>query len=196
MESGFRPTSVPHSAGDTGRFNQYALVAYIDGRLGDFLLSLRQEIVPGCKLRSHVSILPPRPLTGSEADGTEFLQRATRHLAAFPVALEAIEVFPVTNVIYIAIGAGLAELHAMHGKLNGEGLRYTEPYPYHPHITLAQELSEAEHPAALQLCQARWSEYTGPRRFSVETLTFVQNTSTCGWQDLSVSRLEMAAVRL
>jgi hypothetical protein len=196
MESGFRPSSIPPAAGDAGRINQYALVAYIDGILGDFLLNLRQEIVPGCKLRSHVSVLPPRPLTGSESEGTAFLQRATRHLAAFPVTLEAIEVFPVTNVIYIAIGAGLTELHAMHGKLNGEGLRYVEPYPYHPHITLAQELSEAEHPAALQLCQARWREYTGPRQFPVEALTFVQNTASCGWQDLSVSRLEMATVRL
>jgi len=187
---------MPPSCGDAGRINQYALVAYIDGRLGDFLLNLRQEIVPGCKLRSHVSILPPRPLSGSETDATAFLEQATCQFAAFPVKLEAIEVFPVTNVIYIAIGAGLAELHAMHGKLNGEGLRYVEPYPYHPHITLAQELSEAEHPAALQLCQARWKEYTGPRQFPVEALTFVQNTVTRGWQDLSVSRLEMATVRL
>lgn len=195
MESGFRPSSLEAPKGAAGRINQYALVAYINGRLGDFLLQLRQEIVPGCQLRSHVSILPPRPLTGQEEDAAAFVQESGRHQAGFGVDLGEIEIFPVTNVIYIAIAAGLGELHTMHGKFNGAGLQYTEPFKYHPHITLAQELSEAEHPAALQLCQARWKEYTGPRHFPVETLTFVKNTSICGWVDLAEAHLEMAASR-
>ena len=176
--------------------NQYGLVAYIDGKLGDFLLKLRQEIVPGCKLRSHVSILPPRPLAGSEAEATRFIQAGGRHHAAFQVNLDQIEVFPVTKVIYIALAAGIADLHAMHAQFNANALRYIEPYAYHPHITLAQELPEAGHSGALQLCQARWKEYAGPRYFPVETLTFVQNTASRGWLDLSEARLEMAGSRL
>jgi len=195
MESGFRP-SMPSLLADTdGRINQYALVAYIDGRLGEFLLNLRQEIVPGCKLRSHVSILPPRPLSSGEAEATEFLRSSSRHSAAFEVSLGAVEVFPVTNVVYVAIAGGLADLHAMHGKLNGGGLQYAEPFPYHPHITLAQEIPPAEHAGVLELCLARWNEYDGPRQFPVETLTFVQNTTRCGWLDLAEARLEMAASR-
>jgi len=196
MESGFRPSTTESSVGNVGRINQYGLVAYIEGKLGDFLLKIRQEIVPGCKLRSHVSILPPRPLAGSEEDAKQFIQAAGPHHAAFEVVLNKIEVFPVTNVIYIAIGSGLTELHTMHGKLNTHALSYTEPFPYHPHITLAQELSEVQHAAALELCQARWKEYDGPRTFPVETLTFVQNTTTCGWLDLAETHLEMANSRL
>lgn len=195
MESGFRPSSHESSVGTVGRINQYALVAYIDGRLGEFLLKLRQEIVPGCKLRSHVSILPPRPLSGSEADAASFIQENCSHSYAFSVRLGEIEVFPVTSVIYIAIADGLGGLETAHDRLNAKALRYTEPYPYHPHITLAQEISEAEHAGALQLCQARWKEYTGPRSFPVEMLTFVQNTTNCGWLDLAEARLEMATVR-
>lgn len=182
--------------GSISRINQYALVAYIDGKLGDFLLSLRQEIVPGCQLRSHVSILPPRPLSGSEEDATAFVQANSRHVAAFGVALDEIEIFPTTQVIYIAIGTGLADLHATHAKFNGDGLEYSEPFPYHPHITLAQELTPEKHPGALELCVARWKEYVGPRTFPVETLTFVQNTSNCGWVDLAEAHLEMAGSRL
>lgn len=185
-----------HQVDSAGRINQYALVAYIDGRLGDFLLQLRQEIVPGCKLRSHVSILPPRQLHGAESDATEFLRASSRHQSAFQVALGEIEVFPVTNVIYVGISGGLNELHLMHGKLNAGALQYAEPFPYHPHITLAQEISEVEHAAVHQLCLARWKEYTGPREFPVETLTFVQNTTTLGWLDLAETRLEMAGSRL
>ncbi len=196
MESGFPPSPAEPSQGTVNRINQFALVAYIDGKLGEFLLSLRQEIVPSCKLRSHVSILPPRPLIGSDKDAALFVQESGRHVPAFAVKLDEIEVFPVTNVIYIGIGAGLSDLHSTHSKMNAGGLLYAEPYPYHPHITLAQELSEAEHPGALQLCQARWKEYTGPRQFPVETLTFVQNTSNCGWIDLAEAHLEMAGSRL
>ncbi len=177
--------------------NQYGLVAYIEGKLGDFLLKLRQEIVPGCMLRSHVSILPPRPLAGSEAEAAQFIQASGRHHAAFQVDLSQVEVFPGSNVIYIALATGVAGLHAMHAELNANALRYVESYLYHPHITLAQELlSEAERAGALQLCQARWNEYAGPRHFPVETLTFVRNDGACGWLDLSEARLEMAGSRL
>jgi hypothetical protein len=196
MESGFRPSTTESSVGTVGRINQYGLVAYIDGKLGDFLLSLRQEIVPGCKLRSHVSILPPRPLAGSEEEATRFLQESGRHCSAFEVALDGIEVFSVTNVVYIAITSGLAELEKMHEMLNANALQYVEPFPYHPHITLAQELSEIEQAAALELCKKRWKEYSGPRTFPLETLTFVQNTTNRGWLDLAEARLAMAGSRL
>lgn len=193
MDNGFRPSSNSEIA---GRINQYALVAYIGGRLGEFLLNLRQEIVPGCNLRSHVSILPPRPLAGTEADAASFMQASSRLHPAFLVELNEVEVFPVTNVIYIAVGAGLPDLHRMHGALNASSLQYAEPFAYHPHITLAQEIPADRHAAALALCQARWREYTGPRNFPVETLTFVQNTTSCGWVDLSEVHLEMAGSRL
>jgi hypothetical protein len=193
MDNGCRPSSCTDIA---GRINQYALVAYIGGKLGDFLLNLRQEIVPGCNLRSHVSILPPRPLAGTEADATSFVQRSSRIQPAFLVGLDEVEVFPVTNVIYIAVGVGLPDLHRMHGALNANSLQYAEPFAYHPHITLAQEIPAADHAAALALCQTRWREYSGPRNFPVETLTFVQNTTSCGWVDLSEAHLEMAGSRL
>jgi 2'-5' RNA ligase len=195
MESGFRPSNPALCVDGFGRINQYALVAYIDGKLGDFLFHLRQEIVPTCKLRSHVSLLPPRPLQGTEADATQFLQDCARHQSAFQVTLGAIEVFPVTNVVYIAIADGLVNLQNTHSKMNASALQYAEPYPFHPHITLAQEISETEHAAVHQHCLARWNEYTGPRHFPVEVLTFVQNTSNAGWIDLSEARLEMAGSR-
>lgn len=192
MESGSRPPIASEAA---GRINQYAVVAYIDGKLGEFLYRLRQEIVPDCKLRSHISILPPRPITGDEHTAAEFVRNSSRHEPAFEVALTKIQVFGTTNVIYIEIGRGKADLHRMHGKFNDGALRYLEPFDFHPHITLAQQISESEHEGARQLCEARWAEYAGPRAFAVETLTFVQNTTNCGWIDLAEAHLEMAGTR-
>lgn len=194
MENGFRPSIESQSTLCAGRINQYALVAYIEGELGDFLLRLRQEIVPGCQLRSHVSILPPRLLPGSEADAEKMLRETARDSAAFEVVLGAVEVFPVTNVVYVAVAQGGESLHRMHDQLNSGSLAYAEPFAYHPHITLAQEIPTAHHAEALSHCEERWKTYTGPRAFPVETLTFVQNTPH-GWTDLTSARLTMAGSR-
>jgi hypothetical protein len=45
------------------RINMFALVSYVPGRLGEFLDRLREELVTGCKAHSHVTLLPPRPLS-------------------------------------------------------------------------------------------------------------------------------------
>jgi 2'-5' RNA ligase len=74
---------------------------------------------------------------------------------------------------------------AMHAELNGGALAYAEPFAYHPHITLGQELTSEQFETGLALCRKRWAEYTGPRSFPVERITFVKNTGNCGWSDLT-----------
>jgi 2'-5' RNA ligase len=162
----------------------YALVAYINGELGDFLYSLRQEIVPTCRLRSHVSLLPPRKLAGNQAGAAEKVAEVAGQHQAFDVVLGDICVFPVTNVIYLDLAAGREQLLAMHEDLNGGALAYAEPFAYHPHITLGQELTPEQFEMGLALCRKRWAEYMGPRSFPVETITFVKNSGNCGWSDL------------
>ena len=43
----------------------------------------------------------------SKAEAANFVQTSSRVQPAFLVGLDEVEVFPVTNVIYIAVGAGL-----------------------------------------------------------------------------------------
>jgi hypothetical protein len=195
MENGSGAPSCDPYQWTANRINEYALVAYIEGELGDFLYRLRQEIVPACRLRSHVSVLPPRPLCGTEQEAGVILRDGVPKHPAFEVALGEVEVFPGSSVIYVALERGAGRLQEMHDDLNAGPLRYTERYPYHPHITLAQEIPAADQARALELSLTRWREYTGPRTFPVESLVFVQNTGVRGWLDLSVSRLEMANSR-
>lgn len=176
------------------RVDSYALVTYIHGELGEFLYRLRQEIVPSCQLRSHVSLLPPRPLAGDEGSAIRLIERISERHPGFSVALNDIEVFPVTNVIYLSLQSGHEELTRIHGDLNRGSLAYAEPFSYHPHITLGQELDPANFSASLAHCRRRWEEYKGPRTFPVDTLTFVQNTANCGWLDLRDVQMEMAAL--
>ncbi len=172
----------------------YGLVAYINGTLGNFLYNLRQELVPTCRLRSHVSLLPPRELAGDEPEAKGRIGEVAEHHAPFTVKLGELRVFPETNVIYVDLEQGHDQLAEIHDALNGGALAYAEPYPYHPHITLGQELTPEQFDAALALCQKRWAEYRGPRSFSVETITFVRNTGTCGWSDLQDVALERQPV--
>jgi 2'-5' RNA ligase len=61
---------------------------------------------------------------------------------------------------------------------------------YHPHITLAQDLTHPQSIELAALAHRRWSEYSGSRGFSVESLVFVQNLGGNVWMDLERFQLD------
>src|SRR5437868_6211052 len=165
------------------KLNQFALVIYIPDPLARFLDELRLELVAGCRPRAHVTVLPPRPLQ----DVRSALEQARIMAPEFPpfeIKAGDVEVFPKTNVIYIALPRGAEQMRAMHDAMNTGPLAFDEPYPYHPHITLAQEFDAADTPRLLALARERWQAYDGPRSFRAETVAFVQNTVGKCWLDL------------
>ena len=178
------------------RINSFALVSYIPEPLAGFLDRLRQELVPNCFLRAHVTILPPRPISTKPAAAWGTIRTLAPRFAPFDVDLTEMEVFPVTDVIYIGIGRGRAELERMHAGLNVDGLKFAEPYPYHPHITLAQELKGDEVDELARVARARWAECTLPKTFRVDEVYFVQNTRRKEWLDLGESALGHSESRL
>jgi 2'-5' RNA ligase len=165
--------------------NVYALVIYITGPLGKFLDDLRRELVPHCNPHAHVSVLPPRSLAVDWQVAGEQVRHCVSQAAPFEVQLGGLQMFPVTNVIYIELARGADELRRMHAMMNTRNLESAEPFQYHPHITLAQELDPDDvdriHARALQ----RWAEYDGPRSFSARHATFVRNTLGNCWVDLA-----------
>jgi 2'-5' RNA ligase len=166
------------------RINSFALVSYIPEPLAGFLDRLRQELVPNCFLRAHVTILPPRPICTTPREAWNALRAIAPHFAPFDVELTGIEIFPVSDVIYIGIGAGAAQLSETHEAMNVSGLRFQEAFPYHPHITLAQDLKPDEVDELTAVGRRRWSEFTGGRKFHVDQVVFVQNTRRKEWIDL------------
>jgi len=165
--------------------NSYALVSYIPEPLSSFLDELRCELVPNCFLRAHVTILPPRPLQFPAEKAWEQLRETAYNLEPVDLKLSAVEIFPQTDVIYIAIGQGQDELKRLHGAFNNDRLAYQEPFQYHPHITLAQNLTPDQVDELSRVAKRRWEEYDGRRTVRVETLHFVQNTRWNGWIDLA-----------
>jgi 2'-5' RNA ligase len=167
------------------RLNIFALVIYIAPPLGDFLDDLRRELVPHYNPHAHVSVLPPRPLPVDWRVASDHVRAQALCWEPFDVELGDIEIFPVTNVIYIGLGKGEQELRRMHAATNSNCLAFEEPFVYHPHITLAQEIPHDDVQRVRELAVRRWHEFNGQRRFRADHAVLVQNTLSNRWLDLA-----------
>jgi len=167
------------------RLNVFALVIYIPDPLGRFLDDLRKELLPGCNPHAHVSVLPPRPLAVEWRVAAEQVRECASAQPAFEISLDGICMFPVTNVIYIELGGGSEQMRQMHDAMNSGSLGFDEPFAYHPHVTLAQEIPVGSVAAVEHKARQMWEEYSGPRSFLAERTAFVQNTMGNCWIDLS-----------
>ena len=175
--------------GPAQRINLFSLVAYIPDPLGTFIDRLRQELVPECNLRAHVTILPPRPLIEPPEAAAAHVRSMLREFAPFEAHLNEVEIFTMSSVVHLALTTGFVELCRLHHALNNGPAQFCEPYPYHPHVTLAQQITPEQIPAVFELARYRWAEYPQSRCFSVEKATFVQATSANTWIDLEDSSL-------
>lgn len=164
--------------------NSFSLVAYLPEPLAGFVDSLRREFQPGCEVRSHVTVLPPRPLACSAADAWGELSRLLQDVQPFRIQLSDPAVFPATEVVHLSIATGAPELLILHERLASGACEFRETYTYHPHVTLAQYLPAEEASRVRDLAQKRWSAWQGQRSFLMDRLTLVQNTQSNHWLNL------------
>jgi 2'-5' RNA ligase len=183
------------SYSDGERPSLYALVIYLPEPLATFLDDLRLEMVPGCNPHAHVSVLPPRPLPVAPEAAIAEARAIVAGFAPFEIELSHIEKFDVTDVIYIGIESGVDQLRKLHASLNREALAFAEPFDYHPHVTLAQEIGPERVEPLYDLAVRRWREFPGPRSFRADHTVFVRNTRGNHWVDLAEGPLLQAAVR-
>ena len=192
---GFDPNGGPSSIPAEERLNIFALVIYVPDPLGRFLDDLRRELVPHYNPHSHVSVLPPRPVAVDWRTAAEQVRALTEAWAPFESELTGLQIFPVTDVLFLEIGAGAAELRRMHAAMDSHTLEFEEPFAYHPHVTLAQEVPHQDVPTLFDLARRRWDEYRGVRSFRAERAAFVQNTLNNRWIDLAEYALGAVALR-
>ena len=183
-----------------GGMNCFALVSYLSGPLADFLDQIRHDFAPDSLARAHVTLLPPRPLpSGPDPAVIESawnqMKDGLLDFQPFRVDLGEVEVFRENRVIYLSIRAGSEQLHEMHDALNTGLLEYQEPFPYHPHVTIVQELLPEDVPPAAEFSSWRWNEFDLSRSFTVDRLTFVQNTLAKRWTDLAALDLTSQVAR-
>src|SRR5437667_3346475 len=86
--------------------DSFALVTYIPDPLGKFLDDLRRELVPGCTPHAHVTILPPRRLSGTPGAAIKTIRAQIPNFSPFEIETGEVTVFPVSDVVYLSLKEG------------------------------------------------------------------------------------------
>jgi 2'-5' RNA ligase len=168
----------------------YAAVAYVRTPAGYFVEGLRRELHPAhTHADAHVTILPPRLLSGNENQALDLLERICQSTQPFEVTLGDVETFiPTTPTVFLRVARGAYRLRELHDKLNRDALHFDEPWPYMPHLTIAKFdiIEQAE--KVLPIARQRWQAFTGARTVRIESLTFVKGVGE-RWVDLAEAPL-------
>lgn len=159
----------------------------MSGSAGEFVENLRRELHPDLPhLAAHLTILPPRPLQGSESSAIQVLERICSQEEPFEVQLGAVETFcPITPTVFIRVDGSDPRMRELHRKLNTEALEFKEEWPYIPHLTIVKMVGEEAAKQAFETARARWMQYAGSRRIVLEKLTFVREEAQYHWVDLA-----------
>ena len=177
----------------SGTVSQFALVSYVPVPLSAFLDDLRIRLTPEAKPRAHVTVLPPRPLHSDLEQLKARLRPLLRDVPPIWIELGSIRIFPVSNVIYLSIEAGESELRDLNRKLDRDELSFQTAFPYHPHITLAQDIPMDSVEKLRDLADRAWRNYKGDRGFLIESLWLVQNVVPDVWLNCGMFKLAVEA---
>jgi 2'-5' RNA ligase len=166
--------------------SHYALVTYLRNPVGEFVEQLRRELHPTtAHMAAHLTILPPRELTGTEAAALEFLEEGCSRVIPFSVDLGDVETFlPTTPTVFIAVKQAASRMRELHDQLCGKGLHCKESWPYTPHLTIVKTEQDEQARAAWMIARERWTQFSGKRQVHVEELMFVRENDGC-WQDVA-----------
>lgn len=166
---------------------QYAIVAYLRDPVGEFVEGLRSEVHPKhAHLPAHISILPPRPLLGTETKALEIIEDVCQAVAPFQVRLGEVATFlPLTPTVFIRVAHAGYRLRELHDRLNVGPLHADEAWAYMPHLTIAKMDTPEESSLVYEIGTARWEEYRGDRNVAIDELTFVRQSGPDQWLDLA-----------
>jgi 2'-5' RNA ligase len=166
---------------------QYAIVAYLRDPVGEFVEGLRAEVRPKqAHLPAHISILPPRPLRGTEAEALETLEYVCQAIQPFEISLgEVATFFPRTPTVFVRVAHAAYRMRELHDRLNVGPLHADEPWPYMPHLTIAKMDTAEEATKVLEAAKQRWENCQCARRVVIGELTFVRQAGTDRWLDIA-----------
>ena len=166
----------------------YAVVSYVRGDLGKFIDEVRAQLAPAqSHLHAHLTLLPPRPLGGTEEQAARTLQQVCRRLKPVEVSFGEVRLFvPITPTVYLSIEECADAIRAMHDALNTGELFCYEALPYIPHFTVAALQSDEEAERTAAMVRRLWAAYTGPRTARLTELAFaVDRQAANRWEDLA-----------
>jgi 2'-5' RNA ligase len=167
----------------------FSLIGFVPDALGEYLNSMRRQLVPGCPFKSHVTLLPPRVLGDSPARLSRILSHRLLTIEPFEISLGRVQVFPSTGVIHLGIENGGDDLRRIHGVLAQDEFAGDEAYPFHPHLTLAQDFPMPQLDEMVERARSLWKSWEGERGFILDQVSFVQGVDLGTWETVSEHEL-------
>ncbi|WP_372735213.1 2'-5' RNA ligase family protein [Nocardioides sp.] len=110
--------------------------------LQDFRASLGDATA--AKIPTHITLVPPTEVSDEEFDEIqEHLVSAADEVASFGVHLRGTGTFrPVSPVVFVSLVEGIAGCEQLCDAVRRGPLRLDLAFPYHPHVTIAHDVSE------------------------------------------------------
>jgi 2'-5' RNA ligase len=128
---------------------------------------------------AHVTLLGP---TEIDAADLKLIERRLGEIAAehppFTLHLRGTGTFrPITEVVFVAVAAGISECEQLNAAIQDiGGIDRETRFPYHPHVTVAQDVPPAQLDAAFR-------DLAGfEARFPVKGFTLFEHSSGARWR--------------
>ncbi|WP_375480659.1 2'-5' RNA ligase family protein [uncultured Jatrophihabitans sp.] len=92
----------------------------------------------------HVTLLPPTPVpAGSLPDIEQHLSVAAKTTQPFVMHLAGTGTFrPTSPVVFVQVATGVSDCELLEREIRDGPLARELEFPYHPHVTVAQELAD------------------------------------------------------
>ena len=137
-------------------------------RLGD---TLGEAIPP------HVTLFPPTKVRAEELPAIRtHLAKAAESATAFPMHLFGTGTFrPLSPVVFIQVASGIADCELLENAIRSGPLTRDLPFPFHPHVTIAQEIADD------RLDEAYEGLAKFVARFSVDHFSLFERAAEGSW---------------
>jgi 2'-5' RNA ligase len=151
--------------------------------LQDFRISLGDT--PARGIPTHITLVPPAEVLESSMPAIEaHLRAAAARQRPFRVRLRGTGTFrPVSPVVFVGVVEGISSCEMLAAATRSGPLAVTSSFNYHPHVTVAHELSDA------QLDRA-FTELAGfEAAFEVDRFWLYVHDEDHGWRPTQAFRL-------
>ncbi|MEU2168670.1 2'-5' RNA ligase family protein [Micromonospora chersina] len=166
-------------APDAGGTIQIGIAVDIPEPWGGMLTRRRIEAGDPLAVPAHVTLLGPTeiPVPALPAVEEHLARVAATHLP-FTLHLRGTGTFrPVTQVVFVAVAAGISECELLAAAINAAPELHREArFPYHPHVTVAQDVP----PEVLDKAYEDLADFSA--LFEVEAFTLFSHSGATRWQ--------------
>jgi 2'-5' RNA ligase len=126
---------------------------------------------------THITLVPPTEVPGELVAIEEHLGSAAATVAGFCVHLRGTGTFrPVSPVVFVSLAEGISQCEQLADVVRRGPLATELTYPYHPHVTVAHDLPDAQLDLAFEGLAAFECE------FDVSEFHLYVHDSELGWQ--------------